>query len=221
MAKKQPDKPANPARKTINIAVSDPSDTKAVRQQIARLVTGPQLAAARAVIATEGTTGIGAELEMTAMGEALKEQAAAINGGDLRPIEAMLINQATALQNLFARLVERGMNTNVVQQFDVHLRLALRAQAQCTRTLETLATMKNPPVVIARQANIAQQQQVNNGPAAPEPTRARAGPDSPKSKLLECVPSERLDSGTQGAASGAYSDLETLGAVNRPQVRNR
>jgi hypothetical protein len=42
-------------------------------------------------------------------------------------------------------------------------------------TLETLATIKNPPVVFARQANIAQgPQQVNNQmmPAA-EPSRGR------------------------------------------------
>ena len=43
------------------------------------------------------------------------------------------------------------------------MRLALKAQGQCRATLETLATIKNPPVVFARQANIAQgPQQVNN-----------------------------------------------------------
>jgi hypothetical protein len=42
------------------------------------------------------------------------------------------------------------------------MRMALKAQSQCRQTLETLATIKNPPVVFARQANIAQgPQQVN------------------------------------------------------------
>jgi hypothetical protein len=36
------------------------------------------------------------------------------------------------------------------------MRLALKAQSQCRATLETLAQIKNPPVVLARQANIAQ-----------------------------------------------------------------
>jgi hypothetical protein len=34
------------------------------------------------------------------------------------------------------------------------MRLALKAQAQCTRTIETLAEIKNLPVVFAKQSNI-------------------------------------------------------------------
>ena len=53
------------------------------------------------------------------------------------------------------------------------MRMAMKAQNQCRMTLETLATIKNPPVVFARQANINNggQQQVNNGvkPAAALP----------------------------------------------------
>ena len=214
--KKQPDKPASDPRTPITVRVPPLNDPKAAKRALARLVTGPHLAAARAVIATEGNTGIGAELEMTAMRDALKEQAVAINGGDLHTVEAMLINQATALQNLFARLVERGMSTEVVNHYELHLRLALRAQAQCTRTLETLAAIKNPPVVIARQANIAQQQQVNNGPAVPVPTRARDVSPA-HNELLEQGTHERLDFGTQGAASGADSPLATVEALDRPQ----
>lgn len=46
---------------------------------------------------------------------------------------------------------------------DRYMRLALKAQGQCRATLETLANLKNPPVVVARQANIANgPQQVNN-----------------------------------------------------------
>ena len=47
--------------------------------------------------------------------------------------------------------------------------MALRAQNQCRMTLETIATIKNPSVVFAKQANIAAgHQQVNNGPAQAE-----------------------------------------------------
>ena len=59
---------------------------------------------------------------------------------------------------------------------ETYLRLALRAQAQCRATLETLAVIKNPqPVAFVRQANIANgPQQVNNAPAQPgESSRAR------------------------------------------------
>jgi hypothetical protein len=40
--------------------------------------------------------------------------------------------------------------------YEAHARLALKAQSQCRATIETLAAIKNPPVVVARQANIAQ-----------------------------------------------------------------
>jgi hypothetical protein len=53
------------------------------------------------------------------------------------------------------------------------MRLALKGQAQCRSTLETLVALKNPPVVIAGQANISTgPQQVNNGsaPAAELPS---------------------------------------------------
>lgn len=44
------------------------------------------------------------------------------------------------------------------------MRLALKAQAQCARTIEVLAAMKNPPIVFAKQANITNgNQQINNG----------------------------------------------------------
>lgn len=43
----------------------------------------------------------------------------------------------------------------IVDQIDRFTRLALKAQGQCRATVETLAAIKNPPVVFARQANIA------------------------------------------------------------------
>jgi hypothetical protein len=57
------------------------------------------------------------------------------------------------------------------------MRMALKAQAQCRATLETLATIKNPSVVFARQANIAQgpQQANNKGMMSTGERRAGAG----------------------------------------------
>jgi hypothetical protein len=42
-----------------------------------------------------------------------------------------------------------------MDEIDRYLRLGLKAQSQCRATLETLVQIKNPPVVVARQANIA------------------------------------------------------------------
>jgi len=86
------------------------------------------------------------------------------------------MNQATALQTVFARLVERGMGCTEIAPFEANLRMGLRAQSQCRATLETLAAIKNPTSVsFVRQANIAHgPQQVNNGDAAPsQPSRPR------------------------------------------------
>ncbi len=173
------------ARKEMTIAAATPEQA---RRDIARLMTAPEFEAARVIQAVEGKGGYGAQLDTPELVGCLRALTDKAKSGDLGQVEAMLFNQAV---------------------------LALRAQAQSTRTLEVLATVKNPPVVFAKQANIAQQQQVNNGPAVPA-TRAR-NPASAPTQLLETLPDERLEFGTAGAASGADSPLATVGTVHRPQ----
>jgi hypothetical protein len=125
----------------------------------------------------------------------------------------MLINQATALQTLFSRLVERSMGHSHLPNMESLMRMALRAQNQCRMTLETLSTIKNPPIVYARQANVTTgPQQINNGSAAP--SRAREI-ENEQSKLLEHNHGERLDPRTEGAAGSIDPALETVGAVYR------
>jgi hypothetical protein len=59
------------------------------------------------------------------------------------------------------------------------MRMALRAQNQCRATLQTLAAIKNPPVVFANRANIASgPHPVNNG----IPSRTREN-ESAQTKL--------------------------------------
>ena len=95
---------------------------------------------------------------------------------------------------------------------DRYLRLALKAQSQCRATLETLATIKNPPVIYAKQANISNgPQQVNNGLPAP----AREEKTISSNELLEHQHGQRLDTGTQSAAIGADSTMATLGEIDR------
>ncbi len=214
MAKKAAAPDPNNIGAREEMTISAPTPEQALRE-VARLMTAPEFAAARVIRAAEGTGGYGGQLDTPELVGCLRALAGNVNGGDLGQAEAMLFNQAAALQSLFSRLVERGMKADLLPHFEAYMRLALRAQAQSTRTLEVLATVKNPPVVFAKQANIAQQQQVNNGPAVPAVTRAR-NPAPAQSKLLETLPDERLDFGTQGAASGADSKLATVGTVHRP-----
>ncbi|MDA8260818.1 MAG: hypothetical protein M0Z99_35155 [Betaproteobacteria bacterium] len=99
-------------------------------------------------------------------------QVQAIKGGDLSSVEAMLYSQAKALEALFTRLVHRGMAQDNIAPFQVNMAMALKAQAQCRATLQTLVEAKQPrAVAFVKQANIAQQQQVNNAPASHAPAK--------------------------------------------------
>ena len=137
----------------------------------AKMITSPELSAYR-VISMMQPKNLADEIDTPTLLSTLRDQAAAVQSGDLTHAEAMLINQATSLQALFVRLSERAMEQNQMPNLEGFMRMALRAQSQCRATLETLAAIKNPPIVYARQANVTTgPQQINNGTAAP--TQAR------------------------------------------------
>jgi hypothetical protein len=160
----------------------------------------------------------------------LKETAKAVNGGDLSGAESMLTAQATALNAVFGELSRRAaLNMGeYLGATESYMRLALKAQGQCRATLETLAAIKNPPVVFARQANINNggQQQVNNG-AGPDPSnssQARAGSRAAKETieqtgLLEASDGKRLDARAASTASGTDPNMATVARIDRPAYR--
>jgi hypothetical protein len=168
-----------------------------------------------------------ADLSLMDMVRELREQGEAVNCGDLSGAERMLNAQAVALNAIFAEMARRAA-LNMGEHLpatETYMRLALKAQGQCRSTLETLAAMKNPPVVFARQANINNggQQQVNNR-AAPESETVCAGTHGhteneaiPPNELLEDSRHGRtlLDTGAAQATGGKDSVVETVGAVNR------
>ena len=124
-----------------------------------------------------------------------------------------MTSQAVALNAIFTNLALRA-HLNIGEHWDAaerYMRLALKAQGQCRTTLETLATIKNPPTVFARQANIAHgPQQVNNGVSL-----ARAGnPESVQNKLLEAN-DERLDGGPADSAGAGDQSLAAVGTLDR------
>ena len=146
-------------------------------------------------------------------------QVQAIKGGDLAPVEAMLYSQAKVLEALFTRLVHRGMAQDNIAPFQANMSLALKAQAQCRATLQTLVEAKQPrAVAFVKQANISQQQQVNNGAPA---SRAHAGEiPKPTNELLEDATHEQqqwMVPGAQAAPARGNPALEAVGAVNRAE----
>jgi hypothetical protein len=180
-----------------------------------------------AVLMRNFSTSITGEIGITEAMNALRESVASVSKGDQSPYETMLLGQAAALNAIFAELARRA-SLNMGEYMDAtdrYMRLALKAQGQCRATLETLAAIKNPPLVYARQANINNggQQQVNNGAIA-EAVRAGAdagGTASQPNKLLEASDGERLDDGAQGAAGNAHQDLAPVGALHRAEDRGR
>jgi len=135
--------------------------------------------------------------------------------GDMKKCEAMLLSQAVALQSIFTNLSRRAINQDYLKQMDAYLRLGLKAQAQAVRTIEALAEMKNPRnVAFVKQANIANNQQVNNG----QVSQARSF-ENQQSKLSGATYELLENTGTQGIASGVNPALETVGEINRAEVR--
>lgn len=216
-------KPKNPAtptterfpRKAIPLVLNKGDSEEVAARKFSVLATSPELAAYRVIGAAEGANPIGKQLDVPTMLEQLREQSVAVNRGEMAQAEAMLINQASSLQALFVRLSERAMEQTQMPNLEGFMRLALRSQSQCRATLETLAAIKNPPIVYARQANVTTgPQQINNGAAAP--TRAREI-ENEQSQLLRADHGQWLDTGTAGAAIGSDPAMATLGAIDRAE----
>lgn len=106
------------------------------------------------------------DLSLMDMARELRDQGEAVNRGDFSGSERMLNAQAVTLNAIFAEMCRRAaLNMGEhLSATEIYMRLALKAQSQCRATFETLAAMKNPPLMFARQANFANgPQQVNNG----------------------------------------------------------
>lgn len=186
----------------------------------ANLMISPEMASFRVITNRERQELI-EQLDTPALIEALRDQTQAVHKGDMRAAEAMLMNQATALQSLFVKLAETGLQASLLRQQETALRLALKAQSQCRATLETLANIKNPPVVYAKQANVTTgPQQINNGPhTAPTGAREKISEEN-KLKELSHEKQQWLDTGAAGAAGGTHQGAKALAAVHRPKKRS-
>jgi len=189
-------------------AAGRPDEDKAV--SIARTVLRPTVQAA--VTLKEYGIKYG-ELDLSGLVDALTAQTTAVTNGDLGRGEAMLTAQAHILDAVFNNLAQRANNAEYMDQFDRYLKLALRAQSQCRATWETLATMKNPPMIgYVRQANIAHGHQQVNNTASTEGDASRArGKADLQTKLLDENDGEWLDIGAAGATGRADPAMAPLG----------
>ncbi|MDB4873316.1 MAG: hypothetical protein JWL97_4320 [Gemmatimonadales bacterium] len=161
-----------------------------------------------------------AKTSLTSMVGELTRHVNDSKAGNMNRPEAMLLTQAHTLDVIFNALAQRA-GANIGKHRDAaetYLRMALKAQSQCRTTLEALAEIKAPKsATFIKQANIAGQQQVNNGSAI----AAHEKNITPSNELLESQYGERLDTRAAGKASGTDPHLETVGAVDRPTNTRR
>jgi len=211
-----------PTKQKLQARIAPAADPER-SQAMAELALRPSVNAAAVVTAFAGPTGIETD-DLAALVDCLAGDAVALQAGDMKRAEAMLFGQAHALQAIFTDFARRAAGQQYLKNSEAFLRMALKAQNQCRMTLETLATIKNPPVVFARQANINNggQQQVNNGAALAHsdqrPAHA-ANEQTAQSELLEGHHGQRLDTRAAGAASGADPQMAAVGAIHRATKR--
>lgn len=201
-----PQKPDPPKSDPRTIPVITKPD-EAAESAIARAFVRPTIQAAVSIFDINKCR----ETSVAELHNELTAQAQQIHGGDMKQAETMLIAQAHTLDALFNSLTRSAIVSDTLNQYDTKFRLALRAQAQCRATLETLSAIKNPPVIFAKQANITSgPQQVNNG------THTRTGEnENEPNKQLQHNPGERLDFRAQGATGSVNPNVEAVGTFQR------
>lgn len=207
--------PAKKSEANHSAMVKPASKDKAA--EFAHTVIAPTV---RGAVTIESFSKAYGDTDLQSLIDELGTQCKRVRDGDLARAENLLTTQAHTLDAIFNELARRAaLNMGeYINATDRYLRLALKAQSQCRATLETLATIKNPPVIYAKQANIANgPQQVNNGQSAPACEKTVIE----QNELLEHQHGKRLDTGTTGAAIGADKELETVGAINRAEVGSR
>lgn len=158
-------------------------------------------------------------LDLTETLAVMAEKAARVQAGDLSEVETTLTAQAIALDSIFNELARRAA-LNMGEHLpatEIYLRHALKAQAQCRCTLETLAEIKNPrSVAFVKQANIASgPQQVNNCTQARE-AGARAEKRIDSNEQTGGSHELLTDARTPQVTSRIDTPMEAVGASNRP-----
>jgi hypothetical protein len=124
----------------------------------------PEMINAEIVVATQPDF-LMEEFAFTHVVDAMKDITQKLTkDNSLEYTERLLLSQSIALNSLFVNLVSKAQAEDKdIKKIETFMRLGLKAQNQCRATMETLAAIKNPPVVYAKTANIAQNQQINHG----------------------------------------------------------
>lgn len=167
--------------------------------------------------------------DLPALLDELDAQTSAIWSGNLNRPEEMLSAQAHTLDAIFNTLAQKAstaMKSGHLPSMEGYLRMALKAQSQCRTTLEALAEIKAPKsTTFVKQANIAQNQQVNNGPtvngAAGHTRTHEKEINTSSNKLISGATDATLDTRGARTASGSDSEIQAVATFHRSKNRSR
>ena len=149
----------------------------------------------------------------------LRERVNKIQDGDMAGVEEILVAQADTLDTVFNAILMRAMcNQTHLQHFEGLMRIAMKAQAQCSLTLRTLAEIKNPRqgATFVRQMNNANQQVVNNNLAGAQETGKKPNELSEGRQNVEA-----LGQGGAPEAIEAHPRMDALEEIHRAQDGRR
>ena len=169
-------------------------------QALARVMTSPALQSACTL---KEYINSPIKLDLDALVDTLLDQSKQVKGGNLDGIEQMLLIQSYTLDVIANYLFRRSKSQELLKQFEVQLKLGLRAQSQSRATLETLINMKRPRVGQINIENLAVL--VCNF----------LEKQSPPNKLLEQKDGERLVPATLQEAVRVDPELATVGEQHR------
>jgi hypothetical protein len=219
--KKGEETPGNPKAATLPVRVGE---GETMGQKSAQAVAGGGLSNAAVTFMFAQHSGIIAANELGDLAREFERRIEQTKAGGTEHADEMLTSQASTLNAIFLEMARRAsinMNSHL-EATEVYLRLALKAQSQCRATLESLSEIRNPrSVAFVRQANIANNQQVNNGQveAAEGVPESREETSNPPSKLLESNGNvTRLDARATGKTGRRDTDLEAVGTIYGAKV---
>lgn len=199
-----------------------PDDGAPQKEKVARLLFSADfMSASASEFAIK--KGLVADVPINEMAEQIRASIELVQGGDMSGMEAMLVGQAHALQSVFTSLMRLAGTQQHLKQYQAHMNLALKAQAQCRATLLALTELKYPrQVVIAKQANISHgQQQINNGIHTPTSENVLEQTELLEAQTYDRIESQRLDARAPQTTGRIDKELASVEQGDRPKDTRR
>ena len=191
-------------------------DEKAESERYAKISLSASFMSA--AISDSFTSALLPDAKLADVASALGDKVTTIQNGDMKPIEAMLIGQAQALQTMFVSLGRQAASKTSLPQYTAFMNLALKAQSQSRATIQALTELKYPKqATFVKQANIAHgHQQINNNQNASDintpvhaPAHAKAIENQPN-ELLSEMNHATMDSSGTATPSGTNQAMATV-----------